>query len=135
MFYRFVRSVVAFALGLFYRIEVTRGVEDLSGPVMFVGNHPNSIIDPAMVFVITNRQVTFLAKEPLFRTPVFGWLLKARAADALGNTAEAKRDYQAFMRNYDSELAKKRPEYTEHSQMLQDTRSRAQKAGAAAGGS
>lgn len=75
---------------------------------------------------------TILKKTP---NHLFGWLLKARAADALGNTAEAKRDYQAFMRNYDSELAKKRPEYTEHSQMLQDTRSRAQKAGAAAGGS
>lgn len=76
MFYRLVRSIVSMALGLFYRIEVTRRVDDFGGPVMFVGNHPNSLIDPAMVFMITDRQVTFLAREPLFRVPVLGWILK-----------------------------------------------------------
>ncbi len=68
-------------------------------------------------------------------THLFGWLLKARAAEAEGNTAQAKRAYQSFMKNYDAELAKPRPEYQEHAQMLQDTRTRAQQAGAAAGGS
>lgn len=64
---------------------------------------------------------------------LFGWLLKARAAEAQGNTAQARRAYDAFVKNYDAELAKKRPEYQEHAQMLQDTRSRAQRAGAATG--
>ncbi len=81
MSYGLIRAVVAFALKLFYRLEVVSKVNDLSGPVMFVGNHPNSLIDPALVFVITDRQVTFLAREPLFRIPVLGWLL--RALDAL----------------------------------------------------
>lgn len=80
MFYRLVRGIVAFALRLFYRVEVVQHTGDLSGPVMFVGNHPNSLIDPALVFVITNRQVTFLAREPLFRVPVMGWLLKGLKA-------------------------------------------------------
>lgn len=70
---------------------------------------------------------TILRKVP---NHLFGWLLKARAAEAQGNAAQAKRSYQAFMKNYDAELAKKRPEYQEHAQMLQDTRSRAQRAGA-----
>jgi glycerol-3-phosphate O-acyltransferase / dihydroxyacetone phosphate acyltransferase len=78
--YRLVRAIAAFALGLFYRVQVTRTDEPLDGPVMFVGNHPNSIIDPALVFVITPRQVTFLAREPLFRVPVFGWLLRGLGA-------------------------------------------------------
>src|SRR5262245_4901760 len=47
---------------------------------MFVGNHPNSIIDPAMVFAMTERQLTFLAREPLFRVPVFGWILRGLGA-------------------------------------------------------
>jgi len=64
---------------------------------------------------------------------LFGWLLKARAAEAQGNPREARRAYDAFVKNYDAELAKKRPEYQEHAQMLQDTRSRAQRAGAATG--
>ncbi len=80
MFYRFARAVISFALGLFYRLQVTRAVEDLGGPVMFVGNHPNSIIDPAMVFATTPRQVTFLAREPLFRVPVFGAILRGLGA-------------------------------------------------------
>jgi hypothetical protein len=65
---------------------------------------------------------------------LFGWLLKARAAEAEGNAPQAKRAYQSFMKNYDAEMAKKRPEYQEHAQMLQDTRGRAQQAGAGAGG-
>jgi 1-acyl-sn-glycerol-3-phosphate acyltransferase len=80
VFYRFARGVIAFALGLFYRLQVVKATEDLGGPVMFVGNHPNSIIDPAMVFATSVRQITFLAKEPLFRVPVFGWLLKRLGA-------------------------------------------------------
>ncbi len=80
MFYRLVRRLVAFALSLFYRVEVVRRTDDLSGPVLFVGNHPNSLIDPALVFVITDRPVTFLAKEPLFRVPVFGQVLRGLGA-------------------------------------------------------
>lgn len=81
MFYRLVRSIVSVAIGLFYRVEVVRRVDDFSGPVMFVGNHPNSLIDPAMLFVVTDRPVTFLAREPLFRIPLLGWIL--RGLDAL----------------------------------------------------
>ena len=80
MFYRFVRSVVGFALRLFYRVTVRRRPDDAEGPVMFVGNHPNAIIDPALVFVISSRKVTFLAKEPLFRTPVMGSILRGLGA-------------------------------------------------------
>ena len=80
MFYRLVRAIVSVALGLFYRVEVVRRVDDFAGPVMFVGNHPNSLIDPAMVFMITTSQVTFLAREPLFRVPVLGWLLRGLGA-------------------------------------------------------
>src|SRR5689334_8914900 len=80
VFYRFVRAVIAFALGLFYRLQVTSAADDLTGPVLFVGNHPNSIIDPAMVFATAPRQLTFLAREPLFRVPLFGWLLRGIGA-------------------------------------------------------
>ncbi len=80
MFYRFVKGVIGFALGLFYRLQIVRATDDLSGPIMFVGNHPNSIMDPAMVFGTTPRQVTFLAREPLFRVPVFGAILRGLGA-------------------------------------------------------
>jgi 1-acyl-sn-glycerol-3-phosphate acyltransferase len=80
VFYSIVRAVVALALRLFYRVKVNAPVTEPEGPVMFVGNHPNGLIDPALVFILTRRQVTFLAKEPLFRLPVIGWLLKGLGA-------------------------------------------------------
>nr|WP_217911693.1 lysophospholipid acyltransferase family protein [Myxococcus sp. AM011] len=61
---------------LFYRVKVNAPDAEPEGPVLFVGNHPNGLIDPALVFVLTRRKVTFLAKAPLFRLPVLGWLLK-----------------------------------------------------------
>lgn len=76
MFYACVRAVVAVFLRLFYRVKVNAPGAEPEGPVLFVGNHPNGLIDPALVFVLTRRKVTFLAKAPLFRLPVLGWLLK-----------------------------------------------------------
>ena len=80
MLYRIIKIVVRVALGLFYRLQVERRGGELSGPVILVGNHQNSLIDPALVFVITDRHVTFLAREPLFRAPVLGWVLKGIGA-------------------------------------------------------
>lgn len=80
MFYRFVKFVISQALSLFYRLELAAPMKELSGPVMFVGNHPNSMIDPAMILVLTPRQLTFLAREPLFQVPVLGWLLRGIGA-------------------------------------------------------
>ncbi|MFL5351135.1 lysophospholipid acyltransferase family protein [Archangium sp.] len=80
MFYSFVRAVVALTLRLFYRVKVNAPPAEPEGPVMFVGNHPNGLIDPALVFILTRRHVTFLAKEPLFRIPVIGALLRGLGA-------------------------------------------------------
>ena len=81
MFYACVRAVVALFLRLFYRVKVNAPAAEPEGPVLFVGNHPNGLIDPALVFILTRRKVTFLAKAPLFKLPVIGWLL--RGLDAL----------------------------------------------------
>jgi glycerol-3-phosphate O-acyltransferase / dihydroxyacetone phosphate acyltransferase len=80
VFYGFVRAVVSLALRLFYRVRVNAPVAEPEGPVIFVGNHPNGLIDPALIFILTRRHVTFLAKAPLFRMPVIGWLLKGLGA-------------------------------------------------------
>ncbi|MFY1830082.1 1-acyl-sn-glycerol-3-phosphate acyltransferase [Myxococcus fulvus] len=76
MFYACVRAVVAVCLRLFYRVKVNASGTEPEGPVLFVGNHPNGLIDPGLVFILTRRKVTFLAKAPLFSMPVIGWLLK-----------------------------------------------------------
>jgi 1-acyl-sn-glycerol-3-phosphate acyltransferase len=76
VFYSFVRALVALTLRLFYRVKVNSPAAEPEGPVLFVGNHPNGLIDPGLVFILSRRHVTFLAKAPLFRMPVLGWILK-----------------------------------------------------------
>ena len=62
----------------FQRIEVT-GLEHvpLETPVIFVLNHPNALVDPVFLLCLAPRKVSFLAKAPLFRMPVIGYLVKA----------------------------------------------------------
>ena len=43
-------------------------------------NHPNSLVDPVFLFTLMPRPVAVLAKEPLFRMPVLGHLVKAMGA-------------------------------------------------------
>jgi 1-acyl-sn-glycerol-3-phosphate acyltransferase len=67
------------SLRLYYsRIEV-EGRERLpaSGAVLFVANHPNSLMDPALIGYTAQRPVHFFAKAPLFDVPVFGALMHA----------------------------------------------------------
>jgi 1-acyl-sn-glycerol-3-phosphate acyltransferase len=78
--YLLVRAVASLALRLFYRVQVRGAAALPDGPLLLVGNHPNGLIDPALVFVITPRRVTFLAKAPLFRIPVLGWLIRGMGA-------------------------------------------------------
>ena len=62
----------------FQRIEVT-GVEHVprETPVIFVLNHPNALVDPVFLLCLAPRQISFLAKAPLFRMPVLSYFVKA----------------------------------------------------------
>jgi glycerol-3-phosphate O-acyltransferase / dihydroxyacetone phosphate acyltransferase len=76
---RIIVAIVGLALRIYFqRIEVT-GVEHvpLNTPVIFVLNHPNALVDPVFLFCLAPRPVAFLAKAPLFRMPVIGYLVKA----------------------------------------------------------
>jgi len=50
-------------------------------PVIFAVNHPNALIDPLFLLCFAPRPVSFLAKAPLFMTPVIGWFV--RGLDAI----------------------------------------------------
>jgi 1-acyl-sn-glycerol-3-phosphate acyltransferase len=62
----------------FQRIEVA-GLDRVprTGPLMFVLNHPNALVDPAFILCLAPRDVSFLAKEPLFRIPVISFFVRA----------------------------------------------------------
>ncbi len=53
---------------VFFRSIEVSGRENVprTGPVIFVGNHPNSLLDPVLVTVMCGRRVRFAAKETLF---------------------------------------------------------------------
>lgn len=62
----------------FRRIEVAgRQHVPAAGPVIFILNHPNALMDPLVLLCRSGRPVSFLAKEPLFRMPVIGTMVRA----------------------------------------------------------
>ena len=72
-------TLVRLALRIYFqRIEVT-GLENVprTTPVIFVLNHPNALVDPVFLLYFAPRRVSFLAKAPLFRMPVIGYLVRA----------------------------------------------------------
>lgn len=61
----------------FYRLGTAGERVPATGPVLLVANHPNSLLDPALVVAAAGRPVRFLAKAPLFTDPRVGWLVRA----------------------------------------------------------
>ena len=63
-----VRRVV----GLFYRRIEVSGLErvPLEGPVLFVANHNNGLVDPMVVLYALGRPVVFVAKATLWKIPL-----------------------------------------------------------------
>ncbi len=60
------------------KIQFT-GVDQIpsDGPILFCANHPNSLIDPVLIGITAKRPVSFMAKAPLFRTPILGPVMHA----------------------------------------------------------
>jgi len=79
MIRRIIVTLLRLALRIYFeRIEVA-GLENVprQTPVIFVLNHPNALVDPVFLLCLAPRQVSFLAKAPLFRMPVLGYLVRA----------------------------------------------------------
>ena len=70
-----VRTIAA----VFYRIERAGGSVP-SGPVLLVVNHPNALLDPAVVWTTADREVRFLAKSTLFSGHVMAPLVRRTGA-------------------------------------------------------
>lgn len=72
---RLIRIVVSTAVSLFYRLE-RRGPAVPAGPVILAANHPNSLLDPIILFATGDRTARPLAKAPLFERAVVGRLIR-----------------------------------------------------------
>jgi 1-acyl-sn-glycerol-3-phosphate acyltransferase len=75
---------------LFYRTERVGRPPD--GPIILLPNHPNALLDPAVVWATSGRDVRFLAKEPLFRMPVISWVVRAAGSIPVQRRADAGAD-------------------------------------------
>jgi 1-acyl-sn-glycerol-3-phosphate acyltransferase len=77
-------AAMSTAVRLYYRIAVDGGRVPTTGPVLLVANHPNSLLDAAMVALAARRPVRFLAKSTLFDDPTVAppvrWLVRASGA-------------------------------------------------------
>ena len=73
------RWFVRKALHVYYPRIAVEGRDRIpaTGAILFVANHPNSLMDPAVIGFTAQRPVHFFAKAPLFDVPVFGALMKA----------------------------------------------------------
>jgi len=67
------------ALRVFFRRIEDAGLERIPQreAVIFVLNHPNGLVDPVFILCLAPRRVSFLAKAPLFRMPVIGYLVRS----------------------------------------------------------
>src|SRR6202795_1753911 len=76
---RIIVALLQFALRVYFRRVEVAGLENVPGdsPVIFVLNHPNALVDPAFLLCLAPRRVVFVAKAPLFRMPVIGYLVRA----------------------------------------------------------
>ncbi len=97
MLLKFLRLIVL----TFFREIVIKGQDNLphSGPVIFTPNHPNALIDPLLLLYLPPQyRIRFVAKAPLFKIPLLGWLMRqigaipvVRRLDVKGNV-----DYETF---------------------------------------
>jgi glycerol-3-phosphate O-acyltransferase/dihydroxyacetone phosphate acyltransferase len=99
---RLVRLVISLALRLFFRRIETAGAELVpqDEPLIFVLNHPNGLIDPALVFCAMPRRISFLAKSTLFEMPIIRGLLRLVEALPLYRRADAPADASLNLRTF-----------------------------------
>src|SRR5215210_7931769 len=99
---RVVHAVFSISLRLFFRRIEMSGVElvPMTGPLVFVLNHPNGLIDPALAFCALPRRVSFLAKSTLFRMPVMSFLMRTTEALPLYRRVDAGEDMRQNQRTF-----------------------------------
>ena len=67
------------AIRIFYRVQRV-GATLPDGPVLLVANHPNSLLDPALVQATAGRRIRFLAKSTLFQGHLLSPLIRHSGA-------------------------------------------------------
>jgi glycerol-3-phosphate O-acyltransferase / dihydroxyacetone phosphate acyltransferase len=82
MTYRVLQWFLGFITRIFFRQVEVVGLEHVpaDGPVIFAGNHPNSLIDPVLIITTCGRKVHFAAKDTLFHSRLLRQVLRGLGA-------------------------------------------------------
>ena len=72
-------NLARLAIRTFYRVERVGGTLP-SGALLLLANHPNALLDPAVIQTTAGRQVRFLAKSTLFRRHPLSLLIRSSGA-------------------------------------------------------
>jgi 1-acyl-sn-glycerol-3-phosphate acyltransferase len=77
MLYAVLKPIAVALMRLLFRLEVVNpGLVPATGPVLLVSNHV-SVLDPPLIGGAAPRPLVFMAKEELFRIPLFGRLIRS----------------------------------------------------------
>jgi 1-acyl-sn-glycerol-3-phosphate acyltransferase len=79
MLYRLMRALVRLAVHLFFRridVDAPHNVPAV-GPVLFVANHTNALVDPLVIMAAVRRPITVTAKNALANNILLRWLMSA----------------------------------------------------------
>ena len=101
------RPLLRVMLRIFFRRIEVSGAERVprAGPVIFVLNHPNGLIDPAFLLCLAPRRVSFLAKAPLFRMPIIGAIARAFEAIPVHRRQDAGADLRKNAETFEAARA------------------------------
>ncbi len=90
---------------VFFHVE-RRGEPVPPGPVLVAANHPNSLLDPLVVFRTAGRPTRPLAKAPLFDQAFVGYMLRALGGlpvyRRMDDAAQMHRNEETFRRAIDA---------------------------------
>ena len=90
MAYRILAWFLRTVTRVFFRQVEVVGLENIPpGPVIFAGNHPNSLIDPILIITTCGRKVHFAAKDTLFKGRIMRAVLRGLGAVPLARKLEA----------------------------------------------
>ena len=77
MLYAVLKPIAVALMRLLFRLEVVNpSLVPATGPVLLVSNHV-SVLDPPLIGGAAPRPLVFMAKEELFRIPLFGRLIRS----------------------------------------------------------
>ena len=101
---RIITKLVGWAVALFYHVERS-GPRLPDGPVLVAANHPNSLIDPVVIFHTAGRPTRPLAKAPLFEQALVGTVLRGLGGLPVYRKQDAPELMHLNERTFDAAIA------------------------------